>query len=122
MREVVRPLLAKYIPEVEMRDIIISVASDKTGSRKTVNLEDPVLTLNNQRLELEVRGHTGSILRPKEKNVSESPVKVPRKTSKKIKRRRESFGPLKRMRERKKVLMMDISNSSKGSEGCSHLR
>ena len=120
MREIVQPILRKYMPDVEMENIVISVASDKTGSRKSLNFEDPVLTLNNQRLELEVKGQTGSTLRPKEKKVAESPVKVPRKTSKKVKRRRESFGPLKRMRERKKLLMMDISSSSKASDG--HLR
>jgi len=117
--EVIQPIIEKYAPEIDMDQVIVSIAPQLTSSTtsrskpKQVKLAEPVLTLNNQRLMLEIKGFDQNL-----DSVVEN--RNPVKTVKKAKKRRDSFGPLKRMRTKQKVLMMDISNTSK--EGDAHLR
>lgn len=105
--ETLKPIISKYTPELTMEEIIIR----KENSSDLINLDDPVLKLSNQRIIMDTISLSPEPPLKKERNIL--------KTSKKTKKRRESFGPLKRIRtkqSRDHGLMSESNPSSPTKE------
>ena len=124
--DVLRPIVEKYAPELDMSQISVRVDySSSSVARKgqQVNLSEPVLTMDNERLIMDVHGRDNIdqlVTKKSSTFLSSKEDRNPLRTVKKAKKRRESFGPLKRLRTKPKMHMMDISNTSK--ENDVHLR
>lgn len=105
--ETIRPIIKKYTPELSMDQIIIRAE----GSANLINLDEPVLTLSNQRIVMDTVNRSPEIsLRHTEKRINRSHML---KTTSKKKKRRDSFGPLKRMR---KTLQKNDDESDKAAK------
>ena len=99
--DVLRPIVEKYLPEVDVSDVLVRIENNG-GKARYVNLQDPVLTVNNKKLILEDKNQLTTYAKRREQESSQQ------KTAKKSKRRRESFGPLKRMKTRPKMYLLDM--------------
>ena len=121
--DVLEPIIEKYAPELDMTQISVKIDnSSSSGFRKgqQVNLSEPVMTLDNQRLIMDVKGRDQPVAKKSSTFLSSREDRNTLRTVKKAKKRRESFGPLKRLKTKPKVVMMNISNTSK--ENDVHLR
>merc|ERR1711990_18430 len=92
--EVLQPIMARYLPDTPMQEIIIRLA----GTKLPVNLSDPVSTLKEQRVVLEIRD---TFRKPKDRSRRGETNSLNGQTAlEKLKRRRESLGLRKRSRSR----------------------